>query len=186
LTEALQLETGIDEDVVLCMRNPITSKLYKMRLQLPPNRAPLSVVIVRHSSQCKWIDLNSCSCSCSFQFYCLINWHSQLLFQFSCVSESLWGELLQLEEHCHFHDLVDGSCSFHFWGHQSSSPLLCERGWFGRLNSKSLQYKGLYTLRWDFGTQHRSGPDWGNLWLKLRTLAWPKVWNSKGKLLNWS
>lgn len=51
LTEALQLETGIDEDVVLCMRNPITSKLYKMRLQLPPNRAPLSVVIVRHNSQ---------------------------------------------------------------------------------------------------------------------------------------
>lgn len=47
----MQLETGIDDDVVLCMRNPITSKLYKMRLQLPPNKAPLSVVIVRHESE---------------------------------------------------------------------------------------------------------------------------------------
>jgi hypothetical protein len=52
LTEALQLETGIDEDIVLCMRNPLTQKLYKMRLQLPPNKAPLSVVVVRHDSQC--------------------------------------------------------------------------------------------------------------------------------------
>lgn len=52
LTEALQLETGIDDDIIPCMRNPLTQKLYKMRLQLPPNKAPLSVVIVRHDSQC--------------------------------------------------------------------------------------------------------------------------------------
>ena len=52
LTEALQLETGIDDDIILCMRNPLTQKLYKMRLQLPPNKAPLSVVIVRHDSEC--------------------------------------------------------------------------------------------------------------------------------------
>lgn len=52
LTEALQLETGIDEDVILCMKNPLTNKLYKMRLQLPPNKAPLSVVIVRHNTEC--------------------------------------------------------------------------------------------------------------------------------------
>lgn len=52
LTEQLQLETGINDDIVLCMRNPLTSKLYKMRLQLPPNKAPLSIVVVRHDSQC--------------------------------------------------------------------------------------------------------------------------------------
>lgn len=51
LTEQLQLETGIDEDIILCMRNPLTQKLYRMRLQLPPNKAPLSLVIVRTNSE---------------------------------------------------------------------------------------------------------------------------------------
>lgn len=63
LTEALQLETGIDENIILCMRNPLTSKLYKMRLQLPPNKAPLSIVVVRHNSQCTLILSSSSLCN---------------------------------------------------------------------------------------------------------------------------
>jgi hypothetical protein len=51
LTSELQRVTGIHEDIILCMKNPISEKLYKMRLALPPNKAPLSVVIVRSNSQ---------------------------------------------------------------------------------------------------------------------------------------
>lgn len=66
LTEALQLETGIDDDIILCMRNPLTQKLYKMRLQLPPNKAPLSVVIVRPDTQCTFLSPHHTSTSSKF------------------------------------------------------------------------------------------------------------------------
>ncbi|KAG0582555.1 hypothetical protein KC19_3G069000 [Ceratodon purpureus] len=51
LTQELQRVTGIRDDIILCMRNPLSAKLYKMRLALPQNNAPLSVVIVRSNSQ---------------------------------------------------------------------------------------------------------------------------------------
>ena len=66
LTEALQLETGIDDDIILCMRNPLTQKLYKMRLQLPPNKAPLSVVIVRPDTQCTFLSPHHTDTSSKF------------------------------------------------------------------------------------------------------------------------
>ena len=60
LTRELQRVTGIHEDVILCMRNPLSAKLYKMRLALPQNNAPLSVVIVRSGSPCmRILDLSS-------------------------------------------------------------------------------------------------------------------------------
>lgn len=49
LAHELQRMTGID-DIILCMKNPLSTKLYKMRL--PANRAPLCVVIVRQNSRC--------------------------------------------------------------------------------------------------------------------------------------
>jgi hypothetical protein len=52
LTRELQRVTGLREDIILCMRNPLSAKLYKMRLALPQNTAPLSVVVVRSNSQC--------------------------------------------------------------------------------------------------------------------------------------
>lgn len=51
LTRELQRVTGLREDIILCMRNPLSAKLYKMRLALPQNTAPLSVVVVRSNSQ---------------------------------------------------------------------------------------------------------------------------------------
>ncbi|XP_024388378.1 uncharacterized protein [Physcomitrium patens] len=48
LAHELQRMTGID-DIILCMKNPLSTKLYKMRL--PANRAPLCVVIVRQNSR---------------------------------------------------------------------------------------------------------------------------------------
>lgn len=52
LTRELKRVTGIREEIILCMRNPLSANLYRMRLALPQNNAPLSVVIVRSNSQC--------------------------------------------------------------------------------------------------------------------------------------
>jgi hypothetical protein len=51
LKAEVQHVTGINEDIILCMRNPMSAKLYKMRLALPPNKAPLSIVVVRSNSE---------------------------------------------------------------------------------------------------------------------------------------
>ncbi|KAE8796274.1 hypothetical protein D1007_28791 [Hordeum vulgare] len=50
LLERLQEETGL-KDVVICFRNPITSKLMPLRLQLPPDNNAMHVVLVHESSQ---------------------------------------------------------------------------------------------------------------------------------------
>ena len=52
LIEQVQIETGIDDDIILCMRHPMSNKLYKMRLELPPNKAPMHVVVVKVESPC--------------------------------------------------------------------------------------------------------------------------------------
>ncbi|CAK9862728.1 unnamed protein product [Sphagnum jensenii] len=50
LTEQLHVETGIDDDIILCARHPLSAMLYQMRLELPPNNAPMHVVVVRAAS----------------------------------------------------------------------------------------------------------------------------------------
>jgi hypothetical protein len=50
LTEQLHVETGIDDEIILCARHPLSAKLYPMRLELPPNNAPMHVVVVRAAS----------------------------------------------------------------------------------------------------------------------------------------
>ena len=57
LTEQLQIETGIDDDIILCARHPLSAKLYRMRLELPPNKAPMHVVIVKAHSPCTSLPL---------------------------------------------------------------------------------------------------------------------------------
>lgn len=57
LTEQLQIETGIDDDIILCARHPLSAKLYRMRLELPPNKAPMHVVIVKAHSPCTSLSL---------------------------------------------------------------------------------------------------------------------------------
>ncbi|CAK9275693.1 unnamed protein product [Sphagnum jensenii] len=50
LTEQLHAETGIDDDIILCARHPLSAKLYPMQLELPPNKSLVHVVVVRASS----------------------------------------------------------------------------------------------------------------------------------------
>uniref|UniRef100_A0A0D9W093 Uncharacterized protein n=1 Tax=Leersia perrieri TaxID=77586 RepID=A0A0D9W093_9ORYZ len=50
LTRKLKEETGLD-DIIICTRNPITSKLTPLRLQLPPNNAAMRIVLVQESSK---------------------------------------------------------------------------------------------------------------------------------------
>ncbi|VAH56621.1 unnamed protein product [Triticum turgidum subsp. durum] len=50
LLERLQEDTGL-KDVIICSRNPITSKLMPLRLQLPPNNNAMHVVLVHESSK---------------------------------------------------------------------------------------------------------------------------------------
>lgn len=77
LIEQVQIETKIDDDIILCMRHPMSNKLYKMRLELPPNKAPMHVVVVRAESACMfstsfsrpWIYLLSISTTFCFHFY---------------------------------------------------------------------------------------------------------------------
>ena len=72
LIEQVQIETKIDEDILLCMRHPMSNKLYKMRLELPPNKAPMHVVVVRAESACMFSTssyLLSISTTFYFHFY---------------------------------------------------------------------------------------------------------------------
>jgi len=50
LKDKLKEETGLD-DVLVCCRNPVTAKLYPLRLQLPPNTCDMHVVLVPSSFQ---------------------------------------------------------------------------------------------------------------------------------------
>lgn len=69
LIEQVQIETGIDEDIILCMRHPMSNKLYKMRLELPPNKAPMHVVVVRVESACMFSTSYLLSLSTTFYFH---------------------------------------------------------------------------------------------------------------------
>lgn len=57
LTEQLHVETGIDDEIILCARHPLSAKLYPMRLELPPNNAPMHVVVVRAASAGAYLPL---------------------------------------------------------------------------------------------------------------------------------
>ncbi|RDX69492.1 hypothetical protein CR513_51390, partial [Mucuna pruriens] len=48
LKEKLKEETGYD-DILVCCRNPVTTKLHPLRLQLPPNNTDMHVVVVTPS-----------------------------------------------------------------------------------------------------------------------------------------
>lgn len=50
LKEKLKEETGLDE-ILVCCRNPLTAKLYPLRLHLPPNKSDMHVVVVPSSAQ---------------------------------------------------------------------------------------------------------------------------------------
>lgn len=50
LTEKLEEETG-QENVIVCSRNPLNKKLYPLRLSLPPNNAPMHIVLVPSTSK---------------------------------------------------------------------------------------------------------------------------------------
>ncbi|KAL2950913.1 hypothetical protein AAZX31_19G017500 [Glycine max] len=48
LKDKLKEETGLD-DIIVCCRNPLTTKLYPLHLQLPPNSIDMHVVVVPSS-----------------------------------------------------------------------------------------------------------------------------------------
>lgn len=50
LTKRLKEESDV-EDVVVCTRSPLNGKLFPLRLQLPPNNADMTVVLVPISSK---------------------------------------------------------------------------------------------------------------------------------------
>ncbi|EOA35526.1 hypothetical protein CARUB_v10020734mg [Capsella rubella] len=50
LTTRLKEESNV-EDVVVCTRSPLNGKLFPLRLQLPPNNADMTVVLVPKSSK---------------------------------------------------------------------------------------------------------------------------------------
>ena len=58
LVENLKKETDIDDDIYVCAKNHINNKLYPLLLRLPPNNAPMYVVVVKASSKCKPIHRN--------------------------------------------------------------------------------------------------------------------------------
>ncbi|KAI5063194.1 hypothetical protein GOP47_0021741 [Adiantum capillus-veneris] len=51
LTERLKEETGIDDDLYVCAKNHFTNKLFPLVLHLPPQNAPMYVVVVKASSK---------------------------------------------------------------------------------------------------------------------------------------
>lgn len=51
LTEKLKEEAGIDDDLYVCAKNHDTNQLFPLRLQLPPQYAPMYVVVVKASSK---------------------------------------------------------------------------------------------------------------------------------------
>lgn len=50
LTRKLEEETGL-ESIIVCSRSPLNGNLCPLRLQLPPNKAPMNVVIVQSSAK---------------------------------------------------------------------------------------------------------------------------------------
>ncbi|KAJ7525361.1 hypothetical protein O6H91_17G047100 [Diphasiastrum complanatum] len=50
LKSALKEELGIEEDILICARHPVSSKLSPLRIELPPNHLPLHLVVVKTSS----------------------------------------------------------------------------------------------------------------------------------------
>ncbi|ESQ29533.1 hypothetical protein EUTSA_v10023614mg [Eutrema salsugineum] len=50
LTKRLKEESNV-EDVIVCTRSPLNGKLFPLRLQLPPNNADMTVVLVPTSSK---------------------------------------------------------------------------------------------------------------------------------------
>ncbi|KAL1197781.1 hypothetical protein V5N11_003684 [Cardamine amara subsp. amara] len=50
LTKRLKEESNV-EDVIVCTRSPLNGKLFPLRLQLPPNNADMTVVLVPKSSK---------------------------------------------------------------------------------------------------------------------------------------
>ncbi|XP_057827555.2 uncharacterized protein LOC131038954 [Cryptomeria japonica] len=50
LTRKLEEEIGL-QDIIVCSQHPSTGKLFPLRLQLPPNNAPMHLVLVQVSSR---------------------------------------------------------------------------------------------------------------------------------------
>ncbi|MCO5592766.1 hypothetical protein L7F22_046769 [Adiantum nelumboides] len=51
LTYRMKEETGIEDDLYICAKNHSTKKLFPLKLQLPPQNAPMYVVVVKASSK---------------------------------------------------------------------------------------------------------------------------------------
>lgn len=55
LKKALKEDNVVKEEFSLCTRNPLNGNLYPLRFHLPPNNAPMHVVLVPLSSKGKEI-----------------------------------------------------------------------------------------------------------------------------------